>query len=275
MIEDLLNSVRRAHESIRSNLVVVWFPPLFGTAMFVLFMLVAVVLILPIVPGILNNPDPAAWATPEIVEAVGTRALLLLALAIPLIVVTNAGTLNLQARIALGEPVDTSHFFVGIKRFGLRLAVGNIAAFVVYAMVFFLTFGVMLSGIMRSLMEAGIGVEVPEQVIYEAMMRGLPMLLLGAAIFIVVSVLLSMWSRVLALRDMPILGALLAGAKFAFRHFWAIALLFLGQWVATSLMQRLLGDVGLMSLVTLALTYVIRVYASVTLMHFYLLRTRD
>lgn len=275
MIDALLNSVRRAHESIKNNLVVVWFPPLFGTAMFVLFMLLAVLLILPIVPGILSNPDPNTWAMPEIAEAVGTRALLLFALAIPLIVITNAGTLNMQARIAEGEAVDTSHFFEGIKRFGVRLAAGSLVAFVIYAAIFLLTFGVMLSGLVGFMLESGVGGDIPEQVLYETLMKGLPMLLLGATMFIVASVLLSMWSRVLTLKNLSLWGALLAGGKFALRNFWAIVLLFFGQWMVTTLLHRLLGDVGIMSLITLALNYAIRVYAGVALMHYYLLRTTD
>ena len=152
---------------------------------------------------------------------------------------------------------------------------GNIVAFVVYALLFFLTFGVMLSGVIRFMLEAGVGGDIPEQVISEAMTKGLPMLLLGAVIFMVVSVLLSMWSRVLTLRNLSIWSSLGEGIKFAFRNFWAIVLLFLGQWIVTSLVQRLLGDVGIMSLITLALNYMIRVYAGVSLMHYYLLKTTD
>jgi len=273
MIEVLLACVLRAHKTVRANLVAVWFPALFGVTMAVVFMLIAVMLILPIVPDLLAQPNPAALASPAVLRALFPRVLLLLALAVPLVLITDAGTLYLQAQAVRGQDVDTSHFFLGIRKLSWRLVAGRIIEWLLYALLFAPLLVSMVLRVAQFLVPEGGTMLAPEEPVFRAFMELLPLAILTGVMYVAVGVLMSMWARVLALREQPLFRALMAGAVFARAHFFSILLVFIGQWVMTTLLQRLLGQGELVGMIGLGLGYILRVYAGMTLMHLYELRT--
>jgi hypothetical protein len=274
MIEALFACVLRAHKTVRGNLVAVWFPALFGVATFVVFLLLAVVLILPIVPDILTRPNPAAaLASPAVVRALFPRILFLAALALPLLLITDAGTLYIQAQAVRGQAVDTGHFFLGMRKLSWRLLAGRAIEWLLY--------GLLFAPLFVSLVRQAIELAGPERapmltadhLAFRALMQLLPLAVFTGVMYVAVGVLLSMWARVLALRELPILRSLIAGATFARAHFFSILLVFIGQWILASLLQRVLGQGELAGMIGLALGYIVRVYAGLTLMHLYELRT--
>jgi len=273
MIEDLVTSVQLAHKSIRAHLVVAWFPALFGMAMFVVFLLLAVMLILPIAPNILTHPNPAAWATAEVAAAMAPRLLLLVAVALPLLVITNAGSLYLQAQAVKGEAVDTSHFFLGVRKLSLRLIAGHAIEFALYLAILVPAIVLLMTRVMYLAETQAEIMRIPDQLAFSALMDLLPFILLSGVLFVAASVAISMWSRVLAIRDVSIGRAILDGLVFARTHFFAILIVFIGQWVLSTLLQRLLGPGELLGLVGLGMTYLLRVYVGMTMLHFYALRT--
>ena len=273
MIEVLFACVLRAHKTVRANLVAVWFPALFGVTMAVVFMLVAVTLILPIVPDLLTRPSPAVLASPAVLRALFPRVLLLLALAVPLVFITDAGTLYLQAQAVRGLDVDTSHFFLGIRKLSWRLVVGRIIEGLLYLLLFAPLLVSMVLRVLQLLGPEGGMMLAPEEPIFRAFMEFLPLALLTGVMYVAVGVLMSMWARVLALRELPIFRALMVGAVFARAHFFSILLVLIGQWVLTTLLQRLLGQGELAAIIGLGLGYILRVYAGMTLLHLYELRT--
>ncbi|MBT9156486.1 MAG: hypothetical protein DDT37_01472 [Firmicutes bacterium] len=273
MIEALVACVLRAHKTMRAHMVAVWFPALFSVALFVVFLLVAVILILPIVPDILTSPNPAALASPAVLRALFPRLLFLLALAIPLTVASDAGTLYIQAQAVKGQPVDTGYFFLGIRKLSWRLVAGRAIEILLYLLLFTPLLVSMVMRVMRLTGPEGNLLLAPEEPIFRAFMDLLPLALLSGLMYIAVGVLMSMWSRVLALRELPLARALIAGILVARAHFLAILLMFIAQWVLSTALQRLLGQEALGSLIGIGLGYILRVYAGMTLMHLYELRT--
>lgn len=273
MIEALFVCVLRAHRTMRTHPVAVWFPALFSVAMFVVFLLIAVVLILPIVPDILTQPNPATLASPAVVLALFPRILLLIALAVPLVLITDAGTLYIQAQAVRGQDVDTSHFFLGMRKLSWRLLAGRVIEWTLYLL---LSVPLLVSVVLRVVKligPEGPMMLAPEEPVFRAFMDFLPLVVLTGVIYVAVGVLMSMWARVLALREVTMFRALIAGASFARAHFFSILLVFIGQWVLASLLQRVLGEGELAGMIGLALGYILRVYAGMTLMHLYELRT--
>ncbi len=271
MTEALIACVLRAHKTVRTHMVAVWFPALFSVTMFVLFLLAAVILILPIVPDIFTRP-PAALASPAVLRALFPRILLLLALAVPLTVVTDAGTLYIQAQAVKGQPVDTGHFYLGIRKLSWCLVAGRVIEILIYLLLFAPMLVTMARRVLELAGPEGQLLLVPEEPIFRAFMDLLPLVLLSVLLYVAAGVLMGMWTRVLALRELPILRALLAGIAFASAHFFAILLVFIGQWVLGTLLARLLGQGELGVLIGQGLAYLLRVYAGMTLMHFYELR---
>lgn len=273
MIEALFACVLRAHKTVRGNLVAVWFPALFGVATFVVFLLIAVVLILPIVPDILTRPNPAVLASPAVVSALFPRILFLAALALPLLLVADAGTLYLQAQAVRGQAVDTSHFFLGMRKLSWRLLTGRVIEWVLYGLLFAPLLVSLVREAIRLAGPEGAPMLTADHLAFRALMQLLPLAVFTGVMYIAVGVLLSMWARVLALREVTMFRALIAGASFARAHFFSILLVFIGQWMLASLLQRVLGQGELAGMIGLGLGYVLRVYAGLTLMHLYELRT--
>jgi len=273
MIEALIVCVLRAHKTVRENMVAVWFPALFSVAMVVVFLLVAVVLLIPIVPDLMANPRPASLASPAVLAALAPRVLLLLALALPLVLVSEAGALYIQAQAVKGQPVDTGYFFLGIRKLSWRLVAGRVFELLLYL----LLFAPLLVSLVRRVVylagPEGHRLLAPEEPIFRAFMDFLPLVLLSGLLYVAVGVLMSMWTRVMALRELTVWRALIAGIVFARAHFFAILLIFIGQWVLGTLAHRVFGRWELGAVIATGLGYVLRVYVGMTLMHLYELRT--
>lgn len=273
MIEALVACILRAHKTMRTHMVAVWFPALFSVAMFVVFLLSAVILILPIVPDLLTAPNPAVLASPDVLRALSPRVLLLIALAVPLFVITDAGSLYIQAQAVRGQAVDTGHFFLGIRKLSWRVFAGKTIEMLLYVLLFAPLLTLMVGRVLQLAGPEGQLMLAPEEPIFRAFMDLMPVALLSGLMYVAAGVLMSMWSRLLALRELRLFRALIAGLVFARAHFFAILLVFIGQWVFGTLLQRLLGQGELGSLIGIGMGYLLRVYASMTLMHFYELRT--
>lgn len=269
MLEQIKRAFSQAHATITYNPVVVWFPALFNTALFVLFMLASVVFLMPIVPDLFTNPEVIV-ANPELLSSVFGRLLMLFALGALLSVAANAGAVALQAQAVKGEKVDTADFINGARRLFVRVLTGNIVVWLVYTIVFLGTMGLFAGRIARTLISRGLDTVPSPEVMVEILASSLPLLLIGFALFAIASIFFSMWARFLALVEGSVWRALRSSMTFAWQNFFALSLLVIGQFLLTALSQPLVERLPQGGLVFIVLSYVIRVYLSLTLMHFYM-----
>jgi len=264
MRELIKDCLARAHQTISSNLVVLWFPPLFSTAMAVLVLLLTIIM-LPAIPaqGSIGMPlGTVPWAGAMLVLAMASVAVL---------AAVNAGTMYLQGRAALGEKVDTGYFFLGIRRLMTKVLGGSLLNYSWYALLI-IGFGwPILAGLGR--------LQAPGVTLADFPLAELELLILtyssrvstGTLLLITSVVLLSMWPRVLVLRDLGLKQALFSGVSFSFTNFLVVSAAFLLQWSINVALQRVFGPVFWLG--SIVLTHALSVYVSVALMHYYLLRS--
>ena len=268
MVDQVMSSLGKAHSTIRNNLVVLWFPALFSTAVAVFIMLAAIIVLLPVMPDLLTTPDILS-TSPEILNAGSSRMLLILGLAIPVVVVANAGAVYMQARAVKGEQVDTASFFSGVRTIGARVLIGNLVVWGCYVLVLVLSVLIFAQRLGTLLLEY----EVDSVLMPEVFLHALPLMVIGTLLVSMISVLFSMWARVLALREVSVMQALSSGARFVLQNFLTVAVVLLATWLLTTFTQPLVERLPLGRLLVLVFSYVARVYMSVFLMHFYIDKT--
>jgi len=255
MRELIKNCLTKAHQTISSNLVVLWFPPLFNTAMAVLVLLFAVVLL----PDMTLGTVP--WAGAMFVLAI---------LAVAAVAAVNAGTMYLQGQAALGEKVDTGYFFLGIRRLFAKVLGGSLFSYSWYALLVIGLGWPVFAGLGRLQLPGAPLAEFPLAEL-ELLLRAHSSRVSAGTLLLISSViLLSMWPRILALRDLDLKQAMLSGVSFAFTNFLFLGGVFFLQWSTNLALQRGLGPVFWLGAVVL--THTLSVYVSLVLMHFYLLR---
>lgn len=272
MVEQIRVALGKAHGTIRNNLVVMWFPALFNTAATVFIMLAAVLVLLPMMPELLTSPDIVSLS-PELLSGMSGRVLLVFALSVPVLVVANAGAIFMQARAVKSEQVDTSHFFLGVKSIGARVLAGTLVVWVCYTLIFVISILVFAQGIARTLIEYGVDSIPSPEVLTEMFLRAMPLLIVGALLLSIISVLFSMWARVLAISEVGIVQAFASGVKFVMRNFFVVAVILLLTWLLTTFTQPLVERLPLGGIWVVILFYIVRVYMSITLMHFYIDKT--
>lgn len=255
MRELIKNCLTKAHQTISGNLVVLWFPPLFSTAMAVLVLLFVVV-VLPAMPL-----GTVPWAGAMFVLAMAVVAVL---------AAVNAGTMYLQGQAALGEKVDTGYFFLGIRRLFAKVLGGSLFSYSWYALLI-IGFGWPVFAGLGKLQLPGVPlVEFPLAELELLFRAHSSRISTGTLLLITSVVLLSMWPRVLVLRDLDLKQALLSGVSFSFTNSLFLGAVFFLQWSVNIALQRGLGPVFWLG--TIVLTHTLSVYVSVVLMHYYLLR---
>ena len=269
MVDEIRVALGQTHSTIRNSPVVVWFPALFNTAAAVFMMLVVVLVILPVMPELLTSPDVLSF-NPELLSRASGRILLVFGLGIPVMAVANAGAIFMQARAAKGEQVDTAHFFLGVRTIGTRFLIGSLVVWGSYALIFIISILIFAQGIAKILLENGMDSIPSPEVMSEILLRAMPLLIVGAILLSLLSIVFSMWARVLAIRELGIMQALASGVKFALQNFFIIGMLLLLTWMLTTFSQPLVERLPLGGLWVVLLFYVARVYMSITLMHLYI-----
>lgn len=272
MVDQIRVALGKAHSTIRNSPVVVWFPALFNTAAAVFVMLIVVLVILPVMPELLTSPDVLSFS-PELLSEASGRLLLVFGLGIPVMAIANAGAVFMQARAAKGEQIDTAHFLLGVRTIGTRVLIGSLIVWGAYALIFIISVLVFAQGIAKILLEQGMDSIPSPEVMAEVLLRAMPLLIVGAILLSLLSIVFSMWARVLAIREVGITQALISGIKFALQNFFVIGVLILLTWMLTTFSQPLVERLPLGGLWFLLLFYVARVYMSLTLMHLYIDKT--
>jgi len=264
MRELVKNCLVKAHQTISGNLVVLWFPPLFSTAMAVIVLLVMIILLpaMPVQGGMGLPLGTLPWAGTMLVLAMASVAVL---------AAVNAGTMYLQGQAALGERVDTGHFFLGIRKLFAKFIGGSLINYLCYAL-FIIGFGWPIFAELGKLQVPGVPLaDFPlaqlEQLLYAHGSR----LSAGTLILASMVVLLSMWPRVLALGELSLRQALQVGVSFAGTNFLFLGAVFFLQWSGNIALQRGVGPVFWLG--ALVATHTLSVYVSVSLMHYYLVRS--
>lgn len=274
MVDHIKVALSKAHGTIRNNLVILWFPALFNTAAAVFIMLAAILVLQPVMPDLLTAPDTLSLS-PELLSRAFGRLLVVLGLGIPVLVVANAGAVFLQARAAKGEQVDTGYFFLGVRTIGARIFMGSLVVWACNALIFILSILVFAQGIAKILLEYGIDSVPSPEVLSEILLRAMPLLILGALLLSIISVFFSMWARVLAIRELGIMQAFTSGVKFVMSNFFVVAVILLLAWLLPTFTQPLVERLPLGGLLVVVFFYIVRVYMSVTLIHFYIYKTSD
>ena len=274
MVDQIRIALGKAHGTIRNNIVVLWFPALFNTAAAVFILLVVILVLVPVMPELLTAPDTLSF-NPELLSRASGRLLLVIGLGAPILAVANAGAVFLQARAAQGEQVDTAHFFLGVRTIGARIFLGSLVVWGCYALVFVLSVLVFAQGIAKILLEYGVDSIPSPEVLSEILLRAMPLLIVGALLLALVGVFFSMWARVLAIREVGVIQAFARGAKFVLGNFFVVAVVLLLAWLLTTFTQPLIERLPLGGLLVVVFFYTVRVYMSITLMHFYLDKTSE
>ncbi|KAF0194335.1 MAG: hypothetical protein FD169_1902 [Bacillota bacterium] len=272
MVDQIKIALGKAHGTLRNNLVVLWFPALFNTAAAVFIMLAVVLVLLPVVPELLTSPDIVSLS-PELLSAASGRLLLLLGLCIPVLAVANAGAIFMQARAAKGEQVDTAHFFLGVRTIGVRILVGSLVVWGCYALIFVLSMLVFAQGITKILLEYGVDSIPSPEVMSELLLRSRPLSIVGALLLSLISLIFSMWARVVAIRELGLRQAFACSVKFVQRNFFVVTAVLLLTWLLTTSTQPLVERLPLGGLMVVVFFYIVRVYMSIILMHFYIDKT--
>lgn len=272
MLDQIRLALGKAHATISKSPVALWFPALFNTLAAVLVLLAAVMLLMPVMPELFLAPE-ALSMTPELLAAASGRMLLLLALVIPVLIIANAGAVFMQARAAQGEPLDTSHFWLGVRVIGLKIFAGNALVWSAYGLVFFLGAFVVAQGLAGVILEQGLTTMPSPEVMAEVYVRAVPLLWVGLLLFLLISVLFSMWARIIALENASVVRAFASGVRFVLRNFVVVTLMLLLTWLITTLGQSVVQHLPLGGVLVAVFSYTVRVYLSVGLMHLYLDKT--
>lgn len=259
MIASVATSFRQAHQTIRNNLVLVWFPPIFGTAMSAVVLLM-VVLLLQIV-----SIDAGA-ALPDILTA-GSAMLFVTACTVLVLAGVNAGSMYWQAQAVRGTRVDTGHFLYGVRHLLVRVLAGSILSYLWYAAIIIGLGWPLLVDYAQAITAGETITALSSQEVSALFMVYVWRVAGGIFFFIISTILLSMWVRALALGDLGLWPALVRGVRFAAANFVVVGGVFMLQWSGNLLLSQLLGDA--LWLVTAIGTHVASVYVSVALMHYY------
>jgi len=260
MVSEILASFRQAHQTIRSNLVLVWFPPLFSLTLAVLLVLFAVV-ILQLLPDF-GTGALLAYAIPT-----GSILIFVVIGTIVAVAAVNAGTMYQQALAVKGEMVDAGHFLFGAKKLLWRILAGSLLGYLWYGALTLALGWPFFVDFVRAATIGGAYTALPNEQIEAIVLAHAGRLTAGGLLIVLSAVLLSMWARALAYGDLSLSQALRRGLSFAFRRFLFIGGVMLLQWSGNLLFSELMGDV--LWLVTALATHVGSVYVSVALMQYY------
>jgi len=260
MITEILESLKRAHQTIRSNPVLVWFPPLFSLTLAVLLVLCFVVLLQLL-------PDFGSAGLRSGTLPTGSLLLLVVIGGVAAVAAVNAGTMHQQSLAVKGEAVDTGHFLSGAQRLFWRILAGSLLGYLWYgALTLALGWPIFVDLVQAGTIGGTVTVLSNAQI--EAIVRlHAGRLVWGGLLVLQSAVLLSMWPRALASGELSLWPALRLGLAFAFRRFFAIGGVLFLLWGGNLLISIIFGEA--LWPITAVASHIAGVYVSVGLMHYY------
>ncbi len=259
-MDSLKQVFSRAHRAVRANPITIWFPMLFGTTVWVFYLLLFVVVITPTIPEVMSLD--ALTASGELVTRAGAATMTLALVAGLVFMAQTAGALGLRAAAISGGVLDAGHFFRAIKKYFARLCLVYLGMAAVYAVPVVLASLAIVLGPWR----ASLSGSDPEAVL--AVLA--PFLTVVPLVMVVINVVLSMWPVVLVLEDGAALRSLFRSLTFFRRNYRQVSAVIMWGWIITLASRMLLQGSALGQLLHMAWSLVISSYMSLMLMVAYL-----
>jgi hypothetical protein len=263
-LQEVWQSFADGWRTLHRNWILVWFPFLIVLGLALLLIMIVVGMALSS-GGLrhLSDLDRLYWS--EAVLLIRRFAFLAVLVFLAAMAVL-AGQANMYACASAGEPATIGHFFDGIRRMYWRFLGGNLllaAAGFVFTVIFF-------GGLMQQLwFHLQSNPRLDMGALFAWALSTAPLAIAGWVLFLVAGILLSMWTKLVAIEDLSATSAILGSVRLVVAQLGPFLALSVISWLASRMLQGFGDSGGLASLLTSLAEVIWATYYQLVLFIFY------
>lgn len=257
-------SFGEAWSVLKRNWIVVWFPFLMGLGLILalLILLVAVVIGSGLAPE-LAEAENMNWAA---FSGLFRSMLLVGVAAFFAMMAIVAGQAGMYAQASAGERATTDDFFGGIRRFYWRFLGGSLLLSLV-GLVFGVIFFSSLFTQLFFYLQSNPTYSFPGLLL--GALSTAPQAIFGFLLFLVAGLLLSLWSKIMVVDDKGAIPAILESPRLVAKNFGPVLVFGVISWLVTTVVQSIVDNGGLSSLLSTAFNLTWAAYYQLVLFVFY------
>ncbi len=263
-MQDVWQSFVDGWAMLKRNWILLWFPLLVGLGIAMMLAIVLVGMVLGTgLPANLSDLDRLEWSQAGGLIRTFSIFGVLAFLAVTAVI---AGQSNMYAQASGGEQATTDQFFDGIRRMFWRFVGGNLlltAGGFIFAVIFF---GRLLQPLLFHL-QSGTGLGMSDLLTWA--ISTTPSAIAGWVFFLIAGVLLSMWTKLIAVDDLGSVAAIVGSVRLVFSRLGPFLGLSVIGWLASGVIQRISDSGGAALLVSTVLSMIWSTYHQLVLFVFY------